>query len=121
MLHVPCYIQPRLAEKLGDRKNVGGTLTDQIRPIRGMTVEKIAAIKAKRLAKKRATIKADEASKLFATTFFFLIRHNTMKMAHNNSRRMKEPPISRPMRVQSVAELVRADGEGDPMYQATET
>ena len=53
-------LQPRLAEKLGDRKNVGGTLTDQIRPIRGMTVEKIAAIKAKRLAKKRATIKADE-------------------------------------------------------------
>lgn len=46
-------------EKLEARKE-GGAITDQIRSLsEAMSVEKIAAIKAKRLAKKRATIKTD--------------------------------------------------------------
>ncbi|XP_003385105.2 PREDICTED: parafibromin-like [Amphimedon queenslandica] len=50
----------RLAVKLGANKK-GGAITDQIRPLsETMSVEKIAAIKAKRLAKKRATIRDDD-------------------------------------------------------------
>ena len=52
-------LQQRLVEKLEARKE-GGAITDQIRSLsEAMSVEKIAAIKAKRLAKKRATIKTD--------------------------------------------------------------
>ena len=50
----------RLAAKLGAKKD-GGTITDQIHSLSdAMSKEKIAAIKAKRLAKKRATIKTDD-------------------------------------------------------------
>ncbi len=39
----------------------GGALTDQLRSLsEAMSIEQIAAIKAKRLAKKRATIKTDD-------------------------------------------------------------
>lgn len=49
----------RLAAKLSAPKE-GGAITDQIRSLsEAMSVEKIAAIKAKRLAKKRQTIKMD--------------------------------------------------------------
>jgi len=54
------HMQQRLVEKLEARKE-GGAITDQIRSLsEAMSVEKIAAIKAKRLAKKRATIKTDD-------------------------------------------------------------
>lgn len=46
-------------EKLEARKEAGA-ITDQIRGLEGMSIEKIAAIRAKRLAKKRATIKTDD-------------------------------------------------------------
>lgn len=50
----------RLAKKL-DANKKGGAITDQIRSLSDtMSVEKIAAIKAKRLAKKRATIRDDD-------------------------------------------------------------
>lgn len=50
----------RLVVKLEARKE-GGAITDQIRSLSDtMSVEKIAAIKAKRLAKKRQTIKTDD-------------------------------------------------------------
>ena len=45
-----------------ERKDKGGAITDQIRSGLGdtLSIEQIAAIKAKRLAKKRGTIKADD-------------------------------------------------------------
>ncbi|XP_064395224.1 parafibromin-like [Halichondria panicea] len=50
----------RLKEKLEGRGR-GGALTDQLRSLsEAMSIEQIAAIKAKRLAKKRATIKTDD-------------------------------------------------------------
>ncbi len=52
-------IQQHLLQKLGDKKV--GAITDKIQPIGStLSVEKIAAIKAKRLAKKRQTIKTDD-------------------------------------------------------------
>ena len=54
------FLQQRLVVKLEARKE-GGAITDQIRSLSDtMSVEKIAAIKAKRLAKKRQTIKTDD-------------------------------------------------------------
>ena len=54
------FTKQRLAVKLGANKK-GGAITDQIRPLsEKMSVEKIAAFKAKRLAKKRATIRDDD-------------------------------------------------------------
>jgi hypothetical protein len=51
----------RLAVKLETNKRGGGAITDQIRPLsETMSKEKIAAIRIKRLAKKRATIKDDD-------------------------------------------------------------
>ena len=54
-------LQQRLKEKM-ERKDKGGAITDQIRSGLGdtLSIEQIAAIKAKRLAKKRGTIKADD-------------------------------------------------------------
>ncbi len=45
-----------------ERKDKGGAITDQIRSGLGdtLSIEQIAAIKAKRLAKKRGTIKVDD-------------------------------------------------------------
>ena len=52
--------QQRIKEKLEARSR-GGAITDQIRSLsEAMSIEQIAAIKAKRLAKKRATIKTDD-------------------------------------------------------------
>ena len=57
--HFMC-VQERLVRKLEATKE-GGAITDQIHSLsEAMSVEKIAAIKAKRLAKKRATIKTDD-------------------------------------------------------------
>ena len=51
------YLQQRIAKKL-EAKGKGGAITDQVHSLSDtISREKIAAFKAKRLAKKRATIK----------------------------------------------------------------
>ncbi|KAL5483780.1 hypothetical protein EMCRGX_G020194 [Ephydatia muelleri] len=51
----------RLAKKLEAKQEGGGVTTDQLRPLSdALSEEKIASIKAKRLAKKRGTIKTDD-------------------------------------------------------------
>ena len=54
-------LQLRLAKKLEAKQEGGGVTTDQLRPLSdALSEEKIASIKAKRLAKKRGTIKTDD-------------------------------------------------------------
>ena len=58
--------QQRLKEKMERKDKGGGAITDQIKSGLGdtlrntLSIEQIAAIKAKRFAKKRGTIKADD-------------------------------------------------------------
>ena len=61
--------------KLGANKK-GGAITDQIRPLsETMSVEKIAAIKAKRLAKKRATIRDDDIDDAITQVYLKLLKN----------------------------------------------
>jgi len=86
-------MQQRLVEKLEARKE-GGAITDQIRSLsEAMSVEKIAAIKAKRLAKKRATIKTDDniGAGVVRSDSIITMVHNTQDCFSE----LRSPPPSR--------------------------